>query len=63
MVVLTEEHEESMKGLWEREKLKEVCLWSRLAEVARQQREERQLSSPCVGKRDQDGELKQVVSP
>jgi len=24
--VLKEEHEESMKGLWEREELREVCL-------------------------------------
>ena len=32
--VLTEEYEESMKGLWEREELREVCPWSELAEVA-----------------------------
>ena len=43
--VLTEEHEESMKGLWEREELWEVCLRSELAEAAWQQHEEVQLSS------------------
>ena len=48
--MLTEEHEESMKGLWEREELREVCPWSELAEAAWQQREDGQLSSRCVGK-------------
>ena len=61
--VLTEEHEESMKGLWEREELREVCPWSELAEVAWQQREEGPPSSRCVGKRDQDGELRQAGTP
>ena len=62
MEVPTKEHEESMKGLWEREELRELCPWSELAEVAWQQREERQFSSRCVGKRDQDGELRQAVT-
>ena len=61
--MLTEEHEESMKGLWEREELREVCPWSELAEVAWQQREEGPPSSRCVGKRDQDGELRQAGIP
>ena len=61
--VLTEEHEESMKGLWEREELREVCPWSELVEVAWQQREEGPPSSRCVGKRDQDGELRQAGTP
>jgi len=61
--VLKEEHEESMKGLWEREELREVCLWSELAEVAWQQREEGPLRSRCVGKGDRDGELRQAVTP
>ena len=61
--MLTEEHEESMKGLWEREEVREVCPWSELAEAAWQQREEGQLSSRCVGKRDQDDELRQAVTP
>ena len=61
--MLTKEHEESMKGLWEREELREVCPWSELAEVVWQQREEGQLSSRCVGKRDQDGELRKAGTP
>ena len=36
--------------------------WSEL-EVAWQQREEGQLRLRCVGKRDQDGELRQAVTP
>jgi len=60
--VVTEEHEESMNGLWERQELREVCPWSELAEAAWQQREEGQLSSRGVGKRDQDGELRQAVT-
>jgi len=44
VAVLTEDHEEMIARLWEREELREICPWLELVVVAWQQREEQQPS-------------------
>ena len=60
--VLTEDHEEMMAKLWEREELREICPWLELVEVAWQQREEQQPSHRSVKKRDHTGNSKEVTA-